>query len=165
MHKILKRTGHSALVAIAVSAPLPALALSCMKPDPVQSIGWLQERGVEHTAVYGNLSFEGDFHSVVQNLPHEQSVQGQRKSAVLTGVDVATGAQFDEVIAMERMCSGPWCGGASPGKDLLIIIEEPRTDPTVRLGACGGHVFLSPAEEVIDQVRETLHEKDRETER
>jgi hypothetical protein len=152
-----------AAIAVVLSAPLPALALSCMAPDPIQTIEMLDQKGSPYTVVYGDLSFPGDFSTTVQTTPDEPLPLNQVKPASVSGIDVRTGELFEALVKMERVCSGPWCGGTNPGQDLLIIIEWPDegTIPTLRPGACTDKVFADPTEEMLRSVSEFEDQKSR----
>jgi hypothetical protein len=156
MRKMTKAIGRLTLISVVMAAPLPALALSCMRPDPVQTVEWLNEAGTEHTVIYGTLQFSGDFSSFTQETPHDPFPEDQIKPAVLMGENLLTGQPYDEIIMIERQCSGIWCGGVSAGEDLLVIVEDPEDSPTLRPGACGGQVFRDFDKEMLQDVKDAL---------
>jgi hypothetical protein len=156
MRQAMKLLGIATLASAAMRLPLPALAAVCEPTDPADIIALLNESGAPYAAIYGDLYFSGDFAPVEQSALQDTLPADEAMSAALIGTDLVTGEPFNRAIRMERVCAGIWCGGGAPGNDLLVIIENPQTDPVLRLGPCPDRALANVDEEARGLIRKLI---------
>lgn len=128
-------------------------ALSCMRPDPIETFKRIAAAPEDYFVLYGELTFDESL------LP--SGVLDNR-----TGAPGPIAAQFDGLgltrqgftssyvspVTLEIGCAGPWCGSAASGVDALYFVRA--TDPPVTMvaGACGGMIFEKPPQAVLDML-------------
>ena len=137
----------------ALLAATQATALTCARPDPIQSFRDAQAAPESYVVLYGNLDFDAgrmppDGFSQDPNprpAPVEAAFQG-----------VAMGPQgftrpVQEAVTLQPTCAGPWCGSIAPGTYLLFA-EVTESGYRVELGPCGGRAFDNVSEDTLTRV-------------
>lgn len=131
---------------LALVAPLPALALSCVVPSVTNSFQEVQEDPRDYLVVHGRLTLDhkalpGDGR-LDQDKPEMTMVPAHLtgKSLTQAGFEVP----FEHDITLEVACFGPWCGDAENGTDILAFVRRDDSGYALAINPCGGHQFLNP---------------------
>ncbi len=131
-----------------------AFALSCMRPDPVETFQRLAAEPESYFVLYGTLTFDENA------LPRgSNSFEDTAPPAPIPARFVGKGlskAGFSTPYVSEALlqvtCAGPWCGSARSGGEAIYFV--PASDPpvTMQAGACGGMIFDDPAPNVLEML-------------
>jgi hypothetical protein len=131
---------------IALMAPLPALALSCMAPTVEHSFERFQASQDVYSIVHGRLTVDTSLlpKGLTQDRdPPEMTLvpaQLAGKSLGKAGFRVP----FERQITLEVSCIGPWCGGVQNGVDVLAFVQKTDAGYVLAVPPCGGSVFTAP---------------------
>ncbi|KIN65455.1 hypothetical protein Z945_498 [Sulfitobacter noctilucae] len=142
------------LFAIALLAPAPAFALSCMAPSVERSFAQFQEAEEVYIVVHGKLNFDPELlpEGMTQDpLPPELTLV----SAHLKGASLTTDGfvrSYDQPVTLEVSCAGPWCGNAKTGEDIVAFVRKDEDGYALAIRPCGGAVFGSPEPEMLQQL-------------
>ena len=141
--------------ALAVFAPLPALALSCL-PHSVEATYQRADQAEESfIVVQGRLIFDAtalpDNGTGNQNPPEMTRVPAQLSGMALSkgGFDVP----FEQPLTLEVACYGPWCGSAEEGDVLAFVERSPQDGYLLESNPCGGNLFTAPKPALIEKVQ------------
>ncbi len=135
-------------LALAMLAATQAAALTCVRPDPIQSFRDAQAASGSYAVLYGTLDFdparmpEGGFGEAPNPRP---DMVGAAFSGLALGLEGFM-RPVQDTVALQPTCAGPWCGSIAPGTYLLFA-EVTASGYRVEIGPCGGGAF--------DQVSET----------
>ncbi|WP_136636480.1 hypothetical protein [Pseudooceanicola onchidii] len=129
----------------------PALALSCMRPDPVRSYQQAAEAEEAYLVVTGTLSHDPT--SVPDRHSPEQPVSFP---ATLTGAflkDDRFHGAFAAPVTVNVDCVMMTCGQMpEPSQEVLVYLQESPDGYQLNVGPCGGWMFTDPSDEDIDRV-------------
>ena len=132
-----------AFAAAIAALATPALALSCLRPNVVQTYKRAAEAEESYSVVIGTIRFDESKlpKSVGNDSPPNTRIAARFQGKALTksGFDMP----FARNITLEVLCFGPWCGGAGSDEKTGYVMEA---DP------CGGMLFQRPNERMLDQV-------------
>lgn len=130
-----------------------AQALSCLRPDPIDTFQRVAAAAESYHVFYGQLTFDENAlpSGVLANQTRiPDPIPGRFVGKSLT----ADGFTRDYVsnVMLQIGCAGPWCGSARSGVDAVYFV--PATDPPVTMQAnpCGGMIFEDPSEAVLDML-------------
>ncbi|QFT57948.1 hypothetical protein FIU94_03850 [Sulfitobacter sp. THAF37] len=145
-----------AALMLAMFAPLPALALSCIAPSVERSYHEVNDAKEEYVVVHGRLTLD------TRKLPSDGSLQSNppkmtKVPATLNGLSLnKSGFQvpFDQDIMLEVACFGPWCGSMANGADVLAFVRRDEGRYALGVNPCGGHVFTPAKPAQLKQVRQ-----------
>ncbi len=130
----------------------PALALSCLRPDVVQTYKRAAEAEESYSVVIGTIRFDESKlpKSVGNDSPPNTRIAARFQGKALTksGFDMP----FARNITLEVLCFGPWCGGAGSDETYLAFLKREETGYVMEADPCGGMLFQSPTEHMLDQV-------------
>lgn len=142
------------LVVIALLAPLPAVALSCLAPSIERSYAQADAAEKSYVVVHGRLTLDTDLfpsgRSNGQKPPRLTQIAG-----TLTGKSLSTSGfrlPFDHKITLEVACFGPWCGSAKNGEDVLAFVRKDGAAYALEINPCGGNVFGEPKGEMLKTI-------------
>ena len=139
---------------LAMFAPVPALALSCVRPSVERTYSQAQKSSDTYVVVHGRLLFNDRklprSGSSSQNPPKLTKIPATLKGRSLTKAGFAT--PFDRNITLNVACFGPWCGSAGSGMDVLAFIKKGKGGYTLAIDACGGEMFANPTGANLKQV-------------
>ena len=123
-----------------------AVALSCMRPDPVGSFARFAEDDASYYVLYGTLDFDASLQpkGVVNRERNLAPIAARFKGFGLTQ-DGFT-ARYENAVTLQPVCAGPWCGEQMPGIKSLIFAKVTGDTVTVSYGPCGGSVFAEPSD-------------------
>jgi hypothetical protein len=148
------RTGT---LALALLAATEATALTCARPDPLQSFRDAQAAPESYVILYGTLAFDpngappGGFSPNPE--PHPDPVSAAFSGHAL-GLEGFT-QPLEETVTLQPTCAGPWCGSIAPGTYLLFA-EQTSSGIRVEIGPCGGGAFDGVSEETLARLTACL---------
>ena len=128
-------------------------ALSCMRPDPIETFQRLAEAPESYFVLYGRLSFDETA------LPDGVSMDQFREPDPIVARFAGKGLSRDGFTInyasdaiLQVTCAGPWCGSARSGVDAVYFV--PASDPpvTMQAGPCGGMIFEEPSAAVLEML-------------
>ena len=140
---------------LAASLAAPALALSCLPPDPAATFARLDAAPEPYVVVHGALRFDearlpgADMRNQAATPPRT------RLPARLAGMALSRAGfdmPFDRQITLDVLCFGPWCGGARAGGDILAFVERRETGYVLTLDPCFGTAFAEPGTRMLSAV-------------
>jgi hypothetical protein len=142
------------LLALGCTLSGPALALSCMPPDVVQSYIRAAEAVEPYIVVHGQLMFDEarlpSTDMVPQTKPPHTLVPARLTGQALThtGFDQL----FNRDVTLDVQCFGPWCAAAVPGIEYLGFLERRDGGYVLAIDPCGGMAHPEPRPEVLEKV-------------
>jgi len=147
MHKVFM--GFCVLFGLATQAA----ALSCLRPDPIDTFHRVAAAEESYYVLYGQLDFDAgalpglvDQRRVLEPEPIPARFTG--KGLTRSGFD----ADYSAAVDLQIRCAGPWCGSANAGVDAVIFARVDDGAVTVEVGACGGTIFENPGQPVLDML-------------
>lgn len=142
------------LAATLAALTTPALALSCMRPDPMRAYQAAAEAEEAYVVVVGKLTFnERKLPEAVGNdSPPQTRIPARMTGKALSksGFDHA----FDRDITLEVLCYGPWCGGAGSGETYLTFLKRTDTGYVMSADPCGSMMFQDPKPKALRQIEQ-----------
>ena len=131
-----------------------AYALSCLRPDPVETFQRLAGLSDDYFVLYGTLAFDQRaLPRGSNNFEDNQDPNPIPARFVGKGLSQAGFATpYVSNVLLQVTCLGPWCGTPRSGGTALYFV--PASDPPVTLQAepCGGMIFDDPAPEVLEML-------------
>jgi hypothetical protein len=129
---------RAALVAAAclAAAGSPALALSCMRPDPVRDYVAARDAVARFRVVHGTFLPNAQAEDFVSDEGRGSRVTGRLSGLSLGRAGFAT--PYDEVIVVRAFCLADWCGRLPSGGARLYFVELAPDGPRVTTSSCGG---------------------------
>ncbi|APE42170.1 hypothetical protein BOO69_01160 [Sulfitobacter alexandrii] len=145
-----------AVFLLALCAPLPALALSCIAPSVERTYQEVNEAKEEYIVVHGRLTLDQS------KLPSDGTLDSNPPKmtmvpATLNGLSLGKSGfhvPFDQNIRLEVACFGPWCGSVANGADVLAFLRRDEGTYALHVNPCGGHVFAPAKQAQLKQVRQ-----------
>lgn len=119
-----------------------AHALSCMRPDPIETFQRVAAAEESYFVLSGTLTFDETL------LPPGVSQNPIGTPAVIPAQFSGKGLTSDgfvndyiSPINLQITCAGPWCGSAQSGMEAVFFVEATRPLATVIADPCGGMIF------------------------
>lgn len=140
-------------VAAAVLAATQAAALTCARPDPIQSFRDAQVAPESYVVLHGTLEFDpaamprGGFSPTPEPRP---APVGATFQGFALGPEGFT-RPVEDTVTLQPTCAGPWCGSIAPGT-FLLFAEVTEAGPRVEIGPCGGGAFDQVSEETLSRL-------------
>ena len=138
-----------AAIALALLATTPAMALSCIAPDPAFTFNELNKRAERYTIVVGTLTYDRPAASeatptpsLALPKPQERRIAARLKGHVVSKSGFTT--PYDKQVSLHISCAGDWCGGAKSGTTYLAFVNIDKNPPEVTANACGTMMFADP---------------------
>ena len=134
----MKRLLPIALALVATQAG----ALSCIRPDPIRSFQVASEAEEEYLILKGQFSFDPGLlpqSEVASGLVLPQPIPAQFEGQSLT-VDGFTNP-ITGLITVMPVCIGAFCGGLTPGTDVIAFARKQDNIYVVDADPCGAWVF------------------------
>lgn len=146
---------------LALVAPVPALALSCLAPSVERSYASFAAAEETYIVVHGRLTLD------VSKLPKGMSATNRpprmtKIKAKLRGTSLGRsgfGLPFDQGVTLEVTCLSHWCGAVQNGEDLLAFVRKDADGYAMRISPCGGSVFATPKPAMLTQVERCMANK------
>ena len=147
-----------AAAGIAILAAGPASALSCMKPDIVQSYEYAEEQEEIYFLFKGSISLVED-----QSMPTDRGEMGPGEPAAtllepvygsFKGEIFSEGVfvPYEATMEVRLKCVASWCGGYPDEEEALYFVSAAESNLwfTLEMPACGGTRFpVTEAETLI----------------
>lgn len=129
------------LVVLALLVPAPALALSCVRPDPLVALAEAEASPDSHVVLRGRLDFdEGAMPAPVsEGAPAPEPVAARFEGAGLGRAGFAI--PIVAKVTLRPVCAGPWCGSVPTGEAWVIFARVADEGYEVEVGPCGGALF------------------------
>lgn len=142
---------------LALIAPLPALALSCLAPSVERSYAQFDSAEETYIVVHGRLTL--DARLLPKKTTDKSPPRLTKVPAHLQGTSLnAKGFKlpFEQDLTLRVRCLGPWCGSAKDGADVLAFVRKDTAGYVINVGPCGGSVFPAPKAAMLKRVRDCL---------
>jgi hypothetical protein len=144
----------SLLLAIAFATiGMQAQALSCMRPDPIETFQRLAAASESYFVLYGKLTFDET------DLPAGVSMEQLRTPDPIAARFVGKGLtrhgftnDYYSDVTLQIGCAGAWCGSARSDVDAIYFVEAADPPVTMQAGPCGGMIFEQPSDAVLDML-------------
>lgn len=119
-----------------------ASALSCIRPDPIDTFQRLAAAEESYFVLSGTLTFDEDLlpPGVSQNQTPAPEVIPARFNGMGLTRDGFVNA-YVSPINLQVTCAGPWCGSAQSGMEGVFFVEATKPLATVIADPCGGMIF------------------------
>lgn len=134
-----------------------SVALSCLRPDPIETFQRLAAAEESYFVLYGAFEFDEGL------LPEPDLSNQERTPEPIPGRFVGKGLSHEGFVGdyianvnLQIQCFGPWCGGAASGVPAVWFV--PFSDPPATLQAdpCGSMTFYEPTAAVIDMLESCM---------
>jgi hypothetical protein len=130
-----------------------AHALSCMRPDPIETFQQVAAAPESYYVLYGELTFDETLlpPGVLDNQarsPDPIPAQFSGKGLTQQGFT----SDYVSPVTLQISCAGPWCGSARSGGNAIYFVEATNPPVTMIAGACGGRIFEDPPQAVLDML-------------
>jgi hypothetical protein len=141
-------------LAIALTIPAQAFALSCIEPSVEFSYAAAAESDDTYLLGTGVLSFD-------QSLMPRSTVGVERPAPVTRIPGTISGKSFDGSgfnqdfearVDLVVRCIQSWCPVVTNDKEHLVFMKEGETSYELAIDPCGGSAFPEPTKEMLDQV-------------
>ncbi|QYX56266.1 hypothetical protein K1T73_14570 [Roseovarius sp. SCSIO 43702] len=145
------------LCLLALLAPGPALALSCMPHDVAQVFQRADEAEAVYIVVHGRLTFDESRLPEVDMSNQQATPPHTRIPARITGKSLGKDGftrDFSAPVTLDAQCFGPWCAQPRSGVQYLAFLAR-DADGSYDLAAdpCGGDLFGEPTAQQLETVK------------
>ena len=146
------------LVFLCCLLPLPALALSCLRPSVERSYAQYDAASEVYVVVHGRLTLNE------RKLPKGMTQDPPPPAMTLVPARIRGSAlskegfvlPFDQKLTLEVSCLGPWCGGVGNGTDILAFIRKDAEGYAIEVSPCGGAIYSEPNKQMLQEARQCL---------
>lgn len=143
------------LLALSVSAALaqPALALSCLPPDPASAFA--DANAAEEVYVVVKGIFSGG-----PGPRPDGSLNGEARhyGATFTGHTInrdGLAEPISRTATISETCAGPWCSEMQMDTEVLTFLRiEAGSPPHLSVGPCYSNVFFAPTAEQMQAIQQ-----------
>jgi hypothetical protein len=144
-------------VLLALLAPLPVHALSCLPPDVVRSYKEVDATPERWGAVVGRLDFDESrlpkpTWDSDPNVPPETRLRAQLVGHSL-GPDGWT-HPFQGNVTLVVQCWGPWCATPQSGQRVLVFLQRVARGHLAFADPCGTRFFPRPRRADLDRLQD-----------
>ncbi len=130
-----------------------AHALSCTRPDPIETFQQLAAAPEGYFVLYGQMTF--DENALPAGVSMDQTREPDPIPARFEGKSLSqegfTRDYFGNVM-LQVGCAGSWCGSARSGADAVFFVASSDRPVTLQAGPCGGRIFEEPSQAVLDML-------------
>jgi len=141
------------LVAALMGITGQAHALSCARPDPVETFHRLAQAEESYFVLYGQLTF--DESTLPQGSSFEQLREPDPIAAQFEGKSLSRAGFVNDYasnVTLQIGCADPWCGSARSGVDAVYFVAATDTSVTMQAGPCGGMIFEEPTAATLNML-------------
>ena len=137
---------------LALSVAGQAAALSCMRPDPVNTFHRIAEDPTDYYLLYGTLDFDGSKQpqGVVNEERNPEPIAAAFRGHGLTRAGFIS--RFERTVTVQPLCFGPWCGQTTPGVKSLFFAAVEGDKVIISPDPCGGTIFAEPTQKELDEM-------------
>jgi hypothetical protein len=134
-----------------------SLALSCLRPDPVETFQRLAAAEERYFVLYGTLDFDERLlpePDLTNQDPSPEPIPGHFTGKGLSRQGFTT--DYIANVTLQIQCFGPWCGGAASGVPAVWFV--PFSDPPATLQAdpCGSMTFYEPSDAAVEMLESCM---------
>lgn len=146
-----------ALSAAFACCAAPALALSCLAPDPERSFRNAQGAEASFIVVHGVFDFDpGQLpRADGPERPEGVAIAAQFAGKGLTRDGFTTALSIP--VTLNVQCLGPWCGGIAQGIAHLAFLERRDDGYHLAVSACPQDAFANPDPATLDAMTACLN--------
>jgi len=130
-----------------------AMALSCVRPDPIRTFQQVAAAPERYFVLYGQLDFdEGALPSgvAIEDVREPAPISAQFRGKGLTRQGFTS--DYISPVNLQIGCAGPWCGSARSGVDAIYFVLAEDPPVTMQAGPCGGMIFEEPDQATLDML-------------
>ena len=125
-------------------------ALSCLRPDAIETYQRLAAAPESYFVLKGTLTF--DESALPPSVGSNDTIAPDPIPGSFVGTGLTQGgfdADYVSEVLLQVQCAGPWCGSAQSGVEAVWFV--PFSDPPATLQAdpCGSMTFYDPAPETV----------------
>jgi hypothetical protein len=138
------------LIGAALLAAGPAMALSCLRPDPAATFQSASASTDVYVVLRGSFAFDAGLMPAFDGNPvdTEPAPVAALFSGNALGPDGFT-LPYETELLLQPSCAGPWCGGLVPTGDAIAFARDNGEGVyVIDLGPCGGSVF-EPTDDTV----------------
>lgn len=143
---------------IALLAPVPALALSCLSPSVERSYAQFHAEEDSYVVVHGRLTLDASKlptgMTADRDPPRMTLIPAKLRGTSLNAKGFVL--PFEQEVTLEVRCLGPWCGGVQNGEDVLAFVRKDAKGYAINVGPCGGSVFGMPKATLLKRVQQCM---------
>ncbi|WP_341368454.1 hypothetical protein [Yoonia sp. BS5-3] len=121
-----------------------AHALSCRRPDPIDTFKQVAAAPESYFVLYGELTFDGPVPASPATIPAQFRGKGLTREGFTS--------DYVSPVNLQIECVASWCGSARSGGDALYFVQATEPPVTMVAGACGGMIFPDPSQAVLDML-------------
>lgn len=136
--------------ALSLSLASQAQALSCIRPDIVQSYKDHAEATDSYVVVRGKFRFTPPKSRSDENNPKEQRIKARFEGVALSQRRFDT--SFSRPVDIIFGCAGPWCGSVIPDTEAIAFVQQTDNGLVLDEGPCPWRVFYEPTKEQVDRL-------------
>ncbi len=130
-----------------------ATALSCLRPDPIETFQRVAAAPEGYFVLYGQMTF--DESALPAGVSNDNVRDPDPIPARFTGKGLTIqGFTSDYIspVTLQVGCAGPWCGSARSGVDAIYFVRADDPPVTMQAGPCGGMIFEEPDQATLDML-------------
>lgn len=130
-----------------------AHALSCIRPDPIETYKRVAAAPENYFVLYGELTFDESLVSAGTRTlsdPLPAPIAADFDGTGLTKQGFT--ASYVSPVTLEIQCIANWCGSASSGGDALYFVKAGDPPVTMVAEACSSMIFPDPSQAVLDML-------------
>ncbi|MBY6049159.1 hypothetical protein [Vannielia litorea] len=155
--KPLASISAAAVAFTAALAPaLPANALSCLRPDPVQLYTQARDSDGRFRIVHGTLTAQETIRKRRQTGSDRLNPKPVHVKARLQGMQLGKGGfstPIDAAVTVTLECFASWCGGWPGSDQMLMAVEETKGGGlTVFSDPCSSKIYPKPTSAELRRV-------------
>lgn len=144
---------HLLLAAMIATVAGQVHALSCIRPDPIETFQRLAAAPESYFVLYGEMTFdEAELPAGVSmdqfRAPDPISARFEGKGLTRAGFT----NDYVSDVTLQIGCAGPWCGSARSGVDAVYFVAATDPPVTMQAGPCGGMIFEEPSDAVLEML-------------
>ena len=130
-----------------------AHALSCIRPDPIETYKRVVAAPESYFVLYGELVFDESLlplgtRNISDPLPAPIAAEFNGTGLTRQGFT----STYVSPVTLEIRCVANWCGSASSGGNALYFVEASEPPVTMVAEACSSMIFPEPSQAVLDML-------------
>lgn len=142
------------LAAALATVSAQAHALSCMRPDPIQTFQNVAASPDGYFVLYGQLSYD-ESDVPVRDLAQQRAGDPPPIAARFEGKGLTRQGFTNDYVSDVRLqigCASVWCGSARSGVDAVYFVRADDPPVTMTATPCGDMIFEEPSQATLDML-------------
>ncbi|WP_368184809.1 hypothetical protein [Aestuariibius sp. HNIBRBA575] len=131
----------------------PAVALSCIVSDPVQTFQIAANSSQNYSVLLGQFDFNKQLLPDREHGPEQAAVRipAQFQGLILSRNGFVT--PVTQQVILQPSCLSIWCGAIIPDRRVLAFVhQEPDGSWQLNLNECGGTFYYDPSRETLEKI-------------